>query len=378
MELRKLEQKEHGNTRKLWETVFSEDTREFLDYYYFLKTRDNEIFVMEEEGRICSMIHLNPYTLRIEEDFRLCHYIVGVATGEPFRKRGYMGMLLRRAMQEMYGRKEPFTFLMPAAERIYTPYDFRFVYDQRQTEELKPEDFLRTPDTSVLFQDASLGDAREAAAFAETHFAGNSQVCARRDEVYYQTLMFEQQSERGGLRLIRAEGRLVGLFAYGDEDALEIREPLYLPEYEWAFQEAAARLAEERGRAVKLYAWEGGAKKQPLIMARLLHLETMLSCMKVRQGEEMDCSFAVLDSILPQNSRIWRIRGGADTNRKVLAQETEDSEGVITIGALAGLLFGYRSVKEAAREEDVFMTEHLKRELEKLQVLKTVCLNEIV
>ena len=69
---------------------------------------------------------------------------------------------------------------------------------------------------------------------------------------------------------------------------------------------------------------------------------------------------------------------GADTNRKVLAQETEDSEGVITIGALAGLLFGYRSVKEAALEEDVFMTEHLKRELEKLQALKTVCLNEIV
>ena len=32
MILRRLEQTEHGKTRKLWEEVFTEDTREFLDY----------------------------------------------------------------------------------------------------------------------------------------------------------------------------------------------------------------------------------------------------------------------------------------------------------------------------------------------------------
>ena len=47
MELRKLEQSEHQKTRKLWETVFSEDSREFLDYYYFFKAKNNEIFVIE-------------------------------------------------------------------------------------------------------------------------------------------------------------------------------------------------------------------------------------------------------------------------------------------------------------------------------------------
>lgn len=378
MELRKLEQNEHRNTRTLWETVFSEDSKEFLDYYYYFKTKDNEIFVIEEEGRICSMVQLNPYTLRIEEASRPCRYIVGVATQESCRKRGYMGLLLRRALQEMYGRKEPFTFLMPAAEKIYTPYDFRFVYDQRQTEELGAEAFGRTPGTDAEFRDASLGDAQEIAAFVGEHFAGHWQVYAERGEAYYQTQLFEQQSERGGIRLIRADGKLAGFFAYDDEEGLEIREPLYLPEYEWAFQEAAARLTEERGGRVKLYAWEQGTKKQPLIMARLLHLETMLSCMKVRQGEEMDCSFAVLDSILPQNSRIWRIRGGEDTGWRVQARETEDSEGVVTIGALTGLLFGYQSPEEAAQEENVLMTEHLKQELEKLQTLKTVWLNEIV
>lgn len=49
MELRKLDPKEHNRTRRLWEAVFSEDTKKFLDYYYFFKTRDNEIYVIEED-----------------------------------------------------------------------------------------------------------------------------------------------------------------------------------------------------------------------------------------------------------------------------------------------------------------------------------------
>lgn len=417
MKLRKLEQSENKNTRKLWETVFSEDSKEFLDYYYYFKTKDNEIFVIEEEGGIRSMLQLNPYTLQIEEDSRSCRYIIGVATEKEYRKRGYMGALLRRAMQEMYDRKEPFTFLMPAAESIYTPYDFRFVYDQCQTEEwgVDKRRFLQlnaayscaadgslqniclqegadeTPPLcfgeaaswrqtckTARFQDASMGDAQEIAEFVQQYFSGKWQVYAARNEEYYHTLIFEQQSEHGGIRLMRAEGKLAGFFLYADEDGLEIREPLYLPEYEAAFSEAVLSLMYGRGDRVKLFAWEKGTKKVPLIMARILHLESMLSCMKVQEGREMDCSFAVLDSILPQNSRIWRIRGGEETGWKVRVRETEDSEGVLTIGALTGLLFGYRTVEEASQEEDVIMTAHLKAEMEKLQVLRNVWLNEIV
>ena len=47
-----------------------------------------------------------------------------------------------------------------------------------------------------------------------------------RDAQYYQTQIFEQQSENGGIRLMRPDGKLAGLFFYSDEDGLEIREPL--------------------------------------------------------------------------------------------------------------------------------------------------------
>ena len=70
--------------------------------------------------------------------------------------------------------------------------------------------------------------------------------------------------------------------------------------------------------------------------------------------------------------------GGETDGGKVRVRETEDSEGVLTIGALTSLLFGYRTIEEAAQEEDVIMTEHLKAEMKKLKVLKNVWLNEIV
>ena len=37
MIIRKLEQSEHIATRKLWEEIFPEDTKAFLDYYYYIK-----------------------------------------------------------------------------------------------------------------------------------------------------------------------------------------------------------------------------------------------------------------------------------------------------------------------------------------------------
>ena len=340
MELRKLEQKEHSKTRNLWETVFSEDTKQFLDYYYFFKTRDNEIYAIEEDKAIRSMLQLNPYMLQVEEQQFRGNYIIAVATEEAYRSRGYMGMLLRKSMEEMYRRKEWFTFLMPAAEAIYTPYDFRFINNQRQAliEEIPEYGFLseeKSLNRKLDIKDASIGDAAEMAVFFNQHFADRWQVYAVRNEAYYQTLLFEQQSENGGIKLMESDGELVGMLDYAREDGLEIREPLYLNEYAEEFKKAVYAMQRDSGESVKVYApFEEVGEEHPIIMARILYLPGLLSAMKVKEGEQMECSFAVLDTILTQNSRIWRIWGGYDDSRKIYVQETEDSEGVLTIGAL--------------------------------------------
>lgn len=80
MIIRKLEQSEHIATRKLWEEIFPEDTKAFLDYYYYIKAAKNQIYVVEEDGRICSMLQLNPYRIRLEDKSFPSEYIVAVAT----------------------------------------------------------------------------------------------------------------------------------------------------------------------------------------------------------------------------------------------------------------------------------------------------------
>ena len=98
MKVRKLRQEEHIRTRKLWEEIFTEDTPRFLDYYYSIKTKDNEIYVIEENGEIVSMLHLNPYQMRIGDKFYQTHYIVAVATDERYsseQKAVFLSCLLR-------------------------------------------------------------------------------------------------------------------------------------------------------------------------------------------------------------------------------------------------------------------------------------------
>lgn len=411
MEVRLLKQQEHGKTRLLWEKVFQEDSKAFLDYYYFFKTRENSVYVVEEDEEIRSMLHLNPFLIQVGEGQFDGRYIIAVATEESYRKRGYMGMLLRKAMQAMYQEKQPFTFLMPAAEAIYTPYDFRFVYDQNVWKYTVVE---KQEQKSLPVSEAGIGDGADLAAFFMEYFSERFQIYAVRDEQYYQTMLFEQQSENGGIAILKRSEKIVGCFLYGDEDGLEIREPLYLKEYETEFWAAVGKICEKHGQKEALvYAGISEEekigtvefqKKKPTIMVRILHLESLLRLLKTKAGEQIDCSFAVLDSILTQNSRVWKLQSSpigeieegedtvkeadvakevekqrsSDCKTKIYVRETEDSEGVLSIAALTSLLFGYKSVEEVAEDPDVFLSERLMGELKKIQPLDKIYLNEIV
>lgn len=132
MQIRKLDRQEHGKTRELYEKVFCEDTKEFVDYYYSWKIRDNTIFVAEDDRGIHAMLHLNPFDVYVNGKIEKLHYIVAVATQEEYRHQGLMRRLLAAAEQEMAANGELFTFLMPASEKIYLPFGYRYFAEQKQ------------------------------------------------------------------------------------------------------------------------------------------------------------------------------------------------------------------------------------------------------
>lgn len=127
MEIRYLSQEEKENSRVLYEEVFVEDEKAFVDAYYKTKAADNEILAVMDEESIVAMLHRNPYTFRFRDKSLRADYLVAVATRRSYRHQGLMRRLLTRALQDMEREKQPFAFLMPADEAIYLPFDFRLM-----------------------------------------------------------------------------------------------------------------------------------------------------------------------------------------------------------------------------------------------------------
>ena len=143
---------EKQSCRKLWEEAFPEDSREFGDYYFREKLKDNRILALVEEaeeeqlgiqeikarrtgetklsGNVQAMLHRNPYRLMVCGQQWQVDYLVGVATRKERRHRGYMRQLLLRMMDDMRREGMPFCFLMPADEAIYRPFGFTFIFRQ--------------------------------------------------------------------------------------------------------------------------------------------------------------------------------------------------------------------------------------------------------
>ena len=261
LQVRKLEIKEHSRTRKLWEEIFVSDTSEFLDYYYAVKAKDNEIYVIEDEGEIVSMLHLNPYKMRVWGKEYQTHYIVAVATDVRYRRRGMMATLMNHCLRVMKERKEPFTFLMPASEALYRPFGFEFIYNQGQGS-VRGESIV---DSEVDFVLATWEDCEEMAYFAN-RLLSHYDVTVLRSASYYQMMLAEQESENGGILLARKNGALAGIFCFAKEGHVEIREPLF--EEEILLRNAAYHLTGSESEEVRCIGY--GSEKKPVIMAKVL------------------------------------------------------------------------------------------------------------
>ncbi len=174
--LRYLPEEEKASSRSLYEAAFPEDTKRFVDFYYQYKTRDNEILVLEQEGTAVSMLHRNPYTLIVNGYELRSDYIVAVATQKEFRHQGCMSALLRKALGDMAEQGMPFTFLMPASESIYAPFDFVWICPHTELP------------ARVLRMDA---DAQN------RYLAARYQMFCKRDQRYLENLEKEREAESG-------------------------------------------------------------------------------------------------------------------------------------------------------------------------------------
>ena len=276
-----LPQEEKKETIPLWKACFPEDTDRYLDYYYQEKAKDNRILAKKEDGKIITMLHRNPYKIHMRDKLWEADYIVAVATEENHRGRGHMREVLTKALRDMNLEGRPFTFLMPAAEAIYLPFDFRFVWK-------KPRLVLKRQAEETLEKVPVSGEAdwEKAGQFMEKWLAERSQIYTFRDTAYVRRLLRELESEDGELYFLKGEGE----------------EPLGL-------QGLTGR--EKKDQAL-LYAREGLFEEKEGktgIMARITALREFLPAFSLNVPESLTLNLEVEDKLIPENegSFFWSL-----------------------------------------------------------------------
>ncbi|GHU40535.1 hypothetical protein FACS1894111_01360 [Clostridia bacterium] len=251
--IRILGKEEKVKTRTLYEESFPEDSTAFVDYYYSHKTQDNEIFVTEEDDRLCGMIHLNPYNGFLDGNSFPMSYIVAVATIPQVRKQGKMYALMTESLRYLRGKGDVLTYLMPANPDYYYSSGFQFLpdCDLAQEEmclsffsklaERKGEDNLQESEISLtkygfgkdmlyaaeVRLDVALRPLQdyefaEAAVFANKILRQQYDFFLERDEYYYQRFSEEMKCQGGELLALWQGKRITGILSYGLEEKPDV------------------------------------------------------------------------------------------------------------------------------------------------------------
>ena len=333
---------ENQRARKLYEEIFDEDSPAFVDYYFRVKAAENEIFVVENEKQeILATLHLNPYKMMFCGEKAKTNYIVAVATRADCRHQGMMRSLLQASLQEMYRREETFTWLMPAAEAIYRPFGFRFIYEKNKM--TVTADVLQRAETDenwqihsdqevsgdIFCEEAKKEDLAELACFAEKQLSKLAEVYTVHDIAYFEQRMQEVGCEGGSLILIRKEKEICGYFLAlkKDREAWEIvvedavQKKAFPAVLHWfgASEEKCTFTAFPQ-------IWEQYAQSEnvPAIMGRIVHLERFVCCLKIKKEQEW--KIRLTDSLVPENNGYFIIKTGIEGGNLIRVENQSEKE----------------------------------------------------
>ena len=383
-----LEHTEWKKARKLWEEVFEEDTEKFLDYYEDYMADHNQIFAEEEAGDVVSMVQLNPYRVHMGEAEADSYYIVAVATRESCRHQGRMRRLLAEALQQMYQEKIPFTFLMPASESIYLPFDFVTVY--RQSLFTCGVVIPGSNDNCWHCIPCRWEQLKELAEWSNVFLQNHSEISTVRTEDYYKRIWKEQESMNGQILLFYEGSQMKGYCFTGYEgsgEAWEIVVEADNPEGKTGSELRAASDSQALAnrRAVEaLTRWFGEQDQlpmricgflpesyidriplsemtyRPMTMVRIVNLEAFVS--RIRAKKPVQFVLYIKDPIIPENCGTFCFEVGRENATLTRMEEnTEQNKGAgeipeLTISELAAALYGVER-NEKIPQSDICLLE---------------------
>ncbi len=128
MKYKVVSKEELPQVEELWDYCFEKRQEPFFQYYFGEYCGKENIVVgaFDAAEHMQSMVHVNPYRLRVRGREQLVPYLVGVATAPEARGAHVLRPLMQAALAGIRAQGIAFVMLMPIFAGIYLPYGFSY------------------------------------------------------------------------------------------------------------------------------------------------------------------------------------------------------------------------------------------------------------
>ena len=351
-----IENEEMAQVEELWNYCFEKREEPFFKYYFneycgFRNTVIGGFEKFDEELCLQTMLHLNPYTLRMRGREEIVPYIVGVATAPEARGQHLFAGLAKTSFRVLRKQGMDFVTLMPIYAGIYLPYEFSFCYFKKKyiwetgkltLPRMKLESKklalvhmeLANPAAVSAYTGEEPGEAKTklyneevqplfAYLYEELTAAYNG--VPKRTDFQWEKLLSVHALEGTQAVLVHKDGEPQGYMFYsinnGTFRILELlaknssAEQRLLHYANMHINEASKVewLAEPWNKAYIYFADAGQAPQLvPFMMARCLNPESALKKLQPQMNFTGELVVQLLDNVLEENNQLLHISGGAE------------------------------------------------------------------
>ncbi len=314
--------------RLMWDQCFQEDSVAWRDWYFKYIYKSDNTIIMENDNKLLSMIHINPYPMHMNGKTIQSAALSGVATNEDDRKKGYAGALIRIGLNQMKDRGIAFSFLYPFNYDFYKKFGYEVCYEEkayRVTCQDEPKYQLReTKDVAVCTQIYS-------------NFCKDLNGYILRNEAYMQIKFDEHYADNNKVYLIMSKDIPIGYCMFKkNDDEIKLEELICNEPHQVAKSISSLfKLPAEYETTIKSV--EKNLKVKPHCMGRIIDVISVFDGIPSKNNSVI---IEVFDDIIQENNKTFIFNGESGKLQVTLSESVPDYK--VDIKELSVIATGYK------------------------------------
>lgn len=351
MDCRLAKDEELKEIKDIWKYCFN-DSDEFMNYYFDNKYNKNNSIIVKDKV-VVAALQLNQYKMKLNNKVYDASYVVGVSTSPIARGNGYMKVLMKQALLEMYNRGQLISILMPIDYRLYRHYGFEHCYDC--VEYKLDVNFLKENKLNGKFafvNDDNLGNLKKIYGNCMQDYNGY----ILRDDNYYKNLIKELKTENGNIYMHETDDVYDGYIIYSIENgSMFVRELVYenimclksFLKFIYNHNTQVKEIIINVPLSNKINLLMDNLKDiniriKPFMMGRIINVKKFLESIEIQQNIIESKIIKIEDTYIEENNKTFKIT--IKDNKIDILETQEDCDIQININVLSQLAFSYIDV----------------------------------